>query len=105
MIVKKINEVQTYTQRRWLAPYIHFCIEMRKKAKNEFEKQFWKDKMNIVFGKLKENVRGRLNMKLATNRGGESNKQDRTYEKWLSDPLFEDAICWGENLTDVLSKE
>ena len=62
--VKKVHKAIEFTQSKWLKPYIEFNTEKRKKAKNDFEKDFWKLKNNSVFGKSMENVRNRCNSKL-----------------------------------------
>lgn len=61
----KVNRVIEYNHKTWLKPWIDFNTEKRKKAKNDFEKDYFKLMNNSVFGKTMENVRGRINLKVA----------------------------------------
>ena len=64
MIVEKIHEIISFKQSRWLEGYISFNTQKRNKAKNEFEKDFFKLLVNAAFGKFLENIRNRLDLEL-----------------------------------------
>ena len=64
MVVEKIHEIISLKQSRWLEKYISFNTQKRNKAKNDFEKDFFKLLVNAPFGKFLENVRNRLGLEL-----------------------------------------
>lgn len=63
----KIHRSVSFSQKKFLEPYISFNTIKRneaKKAKDEFGVDFFKLLNNSVYGKTCENVRGRINFKL-----------------------------------------
>ena len=68
MILKKVHRGIKFYQSPWMEPYIRKNTELRKKANNAFEKDFFKLMNNSVFGKTIENIRKRQNVKLIDDR-------------------------------------
>ena len=60
MIVEKVHNVVSFIQSRWLEKCISFNTQKRNKAKNDFEKDFYKLLNNAFYGKTMENVRNRI---------------------------------------------
>ena len=63
MIVDEVHNIISFRQSRWLEKYINFNTQKRNKAKNDFEKDFYKLLNNAFYGKTMENVRNRLKIK------------------------------------------
>ena len=59
-IVEKVHNINSFKQSRWLEKYISFNTQKRIKAKNDFQKDFYKLLNNAFYGKTMENVRNRL---------------------------------------------
>ena len=79
-----------FNQSAWLKPYINFNTELRKKAKNDFEKDFFKLMNNAVFRKTMKNIRKHKDIKLVTN--------EKAYLRNVMKPNFKSGVLFGENL-------
>ena len=63
MIVERNHSIISFKQSRGLEKYISFNTQKRNKAKNDFEKDFYKLLNNAFYGKTMENVRNRSKIK------------------------------------------
>ena len=66
LVLKKFHGLIKFNQDAWFKPYIDMTIDLRKKAKHDFEQDFFKLMNNVVFGKVLENVRKHRDTKLVT---------------------------------------
>ena len=97
MILKKVHRVIKFNQSCWMEPYIRKNRELRKEAKNAFEKDFFKLMNNSVFGKTIENIRKRQNVVLVDNR--------KKSLKLSSKPNFDRATIFDEHLVAIHMKK
>ena len=93
----KVHRVLEFSQSTWLKSYIDFNTEMRKDAKNSFEKDFFKLMNNSVFGKTMENLRKRTNIELVTD--------EERLLKLTAKPTYVSSKIFDENLVGVHTKK
>ena len=63
MIIEKVHNIISFKQSKWLEKYMNIITQKRSRAKNDFEKDFYKLLNVAFFGKTMENVRNRLKIK------------------------------------------
>ena len=56
LVLKKVHKVTQFNREDWLKPYIDMNAKLRKEAKNDFEKDFFRLMNSSLFGKTIENV-------------------------------------------------
>ena len=91
--LRKVNRVIEFDQEAWLKEYIDVNIELRKKASNDFEKDFFKLMNNAVLGKTMENVRKHGDIKLV--------KTDKKRNKLVSEPNYHTMKLIDNNLAII----
>ena len=97
MKLKKIHRGIKFIESEWMKPYIEMNTKLRAKAKNNFEKDFYKLMNNSVFGKTMENIRNRVNVKLVNN--------VEKARKLMAKPNFRNRKIFNENLISVHMKK
>ena len=97
LILKKVHRVIQFNQEAWLKLYIDMNTELRKQAKNDFEKAFFKLMNNAVLGKTMENVRKHRDIKLVTT--------DKRRNQLVSEPNYHTTKWFSENLLAIEMKK
>ena len=95
MKLKRVHRVLEFDQECWMEPYILMNTEFRKKAKSDFEKNFYKLMNNSVFGKTMENLRNHVDIKIV-----HSNETDKI-RKLIASPLYSRHVLFSNDLAGV----
>ena len=95
--LKKNHGIIEFNQEAWLKPYIDMNTELRKLARNDFEKDLFKLMNNSVFGKTMENIRKHRDIKLVTT--------DKKRSKLVSEPNYHTINLISEDLSVIEMKK
>ena len=93
----KIHRGITFDESAWLKPYIDLNTDLRAKATNDFEKDFFKLMNNSVFGKTMENIRNRVDIRLVT--------RESQAKKLTCKPNYQHHTIFSKNLAAVHMKK
>jgi hypothetical protein len=94
--ISKIHRGVRFDETAWLKKYIDLNTELRKKATNDFEKDFFKLMNNSVFGKTMENIENRVDIRLV------SEKKEAI--KLAAKPNYDKCTIFDDNLIAVHMK-
>ena len=93
----KIHRGITFEESAWLKLYIDLNTDLRAKATNDFEKDFFKLMNNSVFGKTMENIRNRVDIRLVT--------RESQAKKLTCKPNYQHHTIFSKNLAAVHMKK
>ena len=93
----RIHRGIKFKESEWLKKYIALNTDLRAKARNDFEKDFFKLMNNSVFGKTMENIRNRSVIKLVTDK--------IKAKKLAAKPNFKHCHIFNEDLVAIHMKK
>ena len=93
MKLNKIHRALKFKQTDSMKTYIDFNTEKRKNVTNSFEKDFFKLRINSVYGKTMENLRKIITVKIVNN--------DKDYLKHTTKPTFVSPGIFDKNYAAI----
>ena len=93
----KIHRGIKFDESAWLKLYIDLNTNLRAKAQNDFEKDFFKLMNNSVFGKTMENIRNRVDIRLVT--------RESQAKRLTCRPNYQHHTIFSKNLAAVHMKK
>ena len=97
LMLKKVHRVIQFNKKAWIKAYLDMNTELRKQARNDFEKDFFKLMNNAIFGKTMENVRKHRDIKLVTT--------DKRRNQLVSEINYHKTKRFSENLLAIEMKK
>ena len=97
LILQRAHRVIQLNQEAWMKLYIDMNTKLRKEAKNEFDKDFFKLMNNAFFGKTMEDVRNYRHIKLVTT--------DKRRNQLVSEPNYHTSKYFSEHLMAIEIKK
>ena len=91
--LKRVHRIIEFSQNAWLKSYIDMNTELRKLAKDDFEKDLFKLMNNAVFGITMENIRKHRDIKLVTT--------NKKRNKLVSEPNYHTINYISEDLSII----
>ena len=93
MKITHIHRGIKFEESDWMKQYIDLNTDLRAKAKNEFEKEFFKLMNNSVYGKTIENLRKRVDITLVNSK--------KKAKRLTAKPNFKKCTIFTENLCAI----
>ena len=89
----EVHRAIEFNQSAWLKKYIDMNTELRKNAKNDFEKNFFKLMNNAVFGKMIKNVRKRREIELVVT--------EQRRKRLVSETNYKSCVAFPNHLLAI----
>ena len=97
LVLKKVHRVIKCNQNAWVNPSIDMNTDLRKKAKYDFEKEFFKLMNDAAFGKAMKNLRKHRDIKLVTT--------ETRMNYLVLEPNYQTAKFFIENLLALVLRK